>query len=315
MNTTLFEAIKPTVISAVIAMNISLNVLVIAVIVRHPQLREDRTTLFMLSLTLCDLANGCTAMPISAAVCSNATPNARAMIRYLPKVHIMCTAWFTFSSMHSLCWVTVCKLVAITQPLRFEQILSRRRCYVIIASIWFSGAALAASFLHGDTTWQMNTCTVKTNRHLVAMTAIFLITLILGLAAPVVVIVYATARIFCVIVRTHRNITSQVGSIGGEVVQALNMPALTLKSIRSGKNVLIICLAYLILTIPMAVDVFAIVIQKDMYLPSWYGFAAVWILMCNSSVNCILYLVLFRSVRRNATAMISTWVNCIRQCL
>ena len=122
MNTTLFEAVKPAVISAVIAMNISLNALVIAVIVKHIQLREDRTTLFLLALTLSDLANGCTAMPISAAICSNVTPQARTMIRYVAKVQIMCTVWFAFNSMHSLCWVTVCKMIAITQPLRHDHL-------------------------------------------------------------------------------------------------------------------------------------------------------------------------------------------------
>ena len=81
---------KTAVISVVIILNIKLNVIVIAVIVKHPQLREDRTTLFMLSLTISDLANGCTAIPISAAVCSDATPNARNMTRYLPKIMVAC---------------------------------------------------------------------------------------------------------------------------------------------------------------------------------------------------------------------------------
>ena len=57
-----------------------------AVIVKYPQLWEDCTTVFMFSLTLSDLACGCTAMPISAAVCSSATPNVRNMSRYLPKI-------------------------------------------------------------------------------------------------------------------------------------------------------------------------------------------------------------------------------------
>ena len=107
---------------------------------------------------------------------------------------------------------------------------------------------------------------MKKDLHAVAMRAIFLIGLTFGLAVPIVVIVYATARIFCVIVRTHRSITSHVSSIGGDAVPVVHMPALTLKSIRSGKNILLMCLAYLILTIPMAVDVFAIVIQKNMHL-------------------------------------------------
>lgn len=48
---------------------------VITTIVLYLQLREDGMALFMFSLTLCDLANGYTAMPISAAVWSSTTPN------------------------------------------------------------------------------------------------------------------------------------------------------------------------------------------------------------------------------------------------
>ena len=81
-----FDEIKALVISVVIILNITLNVLAIAVIVRYPQLREDRTTLFIFSMTLSDLANGCTAMPISAALCSGATPNVRNMVHYLSKI-------------------------------------------------------------------------------------------------------------------------------------------------------------------------------------------------------------------------------------
>ena len=65
-----FDDIKPFIIVAIIVLNLTLNSLVIAVIVKHQQLREDRTRLFMLSLPLSDLANGCLTMLISAVVCS-----------------------------------------------------------------------------------------------------------------------------------------------------------------------------------------------------------------------------------------------------
>ena len=56
MNVTDFDDMKPVIISAVVVINVILNVLVIAVIARYPQLREDRSALFALSLTLSDLA-------------------------------------------------------------------------------------------------------------------------------------------------------------------------------------------------------------------------------------------------------------------
>ncbi|KAK2182113.1 hypothetical protein NP493_366g02060 [Ridgeia piscesae] len=135
MDASTLDDIKTATISLVIIMNITLNVLLIAVIGRYPQLREDRTTLFMFSLTLSDLANGCTAMPISAAVCSSATPNVRTTSRYLPKTHAFLLTWFCVTSLQSLCCVAMCKMVAITTPLRYEQILTRTRCYYIICAL------------------------------------------------------------------------------------------------------------------------------------------------------------------------------------
>ena len=311
MEQTDFYDIKTVVISAVIVLNITLNSLVIAVIVRHPQLREDRTTLFMLSLTLSDLANGCTAMPISAALCSSATPDVRTMTRFLPSIQEFWSVWSNLVSMHSLCWVTVCKMVAITKPLRYEQILTRKRCYLIICSTWLGGAIFASMLISGSTVWNLDTCMYHLDIEgstYVASALFFGVTV--GILMPVVVIVYATTRIFFVIVRTHLEITTQVNSIGGEVGAVATTPNLTLKSIRSGRNVLLICLAYVILTIPITVSIIASVLGKSNNLPALYTFICVWILMCNSSANSLIYLILFRSVRIKTAAMIS--VFCIK---
>ena len=141
------DDIKTVVISIVIITNITLNVLVVAVIARYPQLREDLMALFMFSLTLSDLANGLTAMPLSAALCSQATTNVRNMTEYLPKIHAAFSPWFGITSMPSLCWMTVYKMVAIMHPLRCEQLLSRRRCYLVICCAWLTGAAVGATLL------------------------------------------------------------------------------------------------------------------------------------------------------------------------
>ena len=204
MNEEYFNHIKPVVISAVIMLNITLNVTVIAVIVKYPQLRQDRTTLFILSLTISDLASGCTAMPISAAVCSDATPNARYMTRYLPKILLVCSVWFNISSMHSLCWVVVCEMFAITHPLRYEQV-PRNRCYIIIASSWLIGAIFAASLLPLSPTFNLDMCIYDFDFS-TEMAAIVVAGLVVGFVLPTIAIVYATAIILRIIVRTHYRI-------------------------------------------------------------------------------------------------------------
>ena len=302
---------KTAVISTVIVVNITLNVIVIAVIVKHPQLREDRTTLFMLSLTISDLANACTAIPISAAVCSDATPNARNMTRYLPKIMMACDMLFRFSSINSLCSVTVYKMIAITKPLRCEQILTRNRCYYIICYNWLIGTVVASALFKFDITFTLDTCMYRFHSTSDIMPTIG-VGMTVGLALPVITMIYATAKIFRAIVRTHRQITSQDNSIGGEIGASGNIASLTLKSIRSGRNVLIMCSVYVILPIPVCVVVIADSIGKLNRLPQWYQFIAVWISVCITSVNSIIYLVLFRSVRSKTVAMFTTLYRTVK---
>ena len=309
-----FDDMKPVIISAVIILNVAFNSLVIAVIVRYPQLREDRTTLFMLSLSLSDLANGCTAMPISAAVCSKATPNVRNLLQYLPHIQAMCSSWFVVNSMHSLCWVTVCKMVAITKPLHYEQTLTQARCYIIIAGIWLFGAFVAVVVTIRTASWELHSCihdVVSSQELPTYVTVLMMCCFIGGLVLPLTVTTYATSRIFCVIVRTHRQIAAQTNSIRGHIDVVGNIPSLTSRSIRSGRNVLIICLADLILTIPAVIRNITIIIWKENDLPDSFKFFAIWALYSNTFVNSLLYLILFRQVRSKVMDMLKA---CYQYC-
>ena len=307
MDTDDFDDIKPVVISAVCILNITLNLFLIAVISRYPQLREDRTMLFILSLTLSDLAEGCTAMPVSATVCSGATPNVRNMLRYLPRINELGFVWFGLNSIHSLCWATVCKMVAITKPLRYEQLFTRTRCYLIILGIWVSGALYAAALSPWIVSWDLDACIYYLPIETLPTYAVvfLLIGFAFGLVAPIALIVYANVRIFVVIVRTHRRIAAQTNSIGGHVPFVANIPSLTSRSIRSGRNVLILCLTYFLLTIPAGVTMIAAIVKGANYdWPASFKFLSVWTVCCNTFLNSLLYVSLFRTVRSKALNMI-----------
>ena len=294
---------KPLTISAIMVMNVIANSIVIAVIAKYPQLREDRSTLFMFSLALSDLANGCTSMPISIALCSRATPNVRNMTGFLPKIHLTFSLWFTACSMHSLCWMTVCKLIAITKPFRYEQLLTRNRCYFIICCTWITGALLAATLAPSVSSWNLDVCTF----HITvspASAGIIVIDLIIAVVLPVVVLVYSSMRIFIVIIRTHRRIAAQVNSIGGEPGTSADVACVTLASIRSGRNVLVVSLSFFLLTIPYIIFMLLFAFKLDVHLPSSYKFVASWVLLSNSSVNSIIYIYLFRDVRHKTAHML-----------
>ena len=291
------SAVKTSVIITVAAFNIVTNVLVIAVIARYPQLRVDRSTLFIFSLTISDLANGCTAMPISAVLCASATDSAGNIL----KMHRFFSRVFPVVSLHSLCWVTVSKMVAITKPLQYEQMLSRKRCYVIIALTWTFCVVMTSLGSRLDATWNRALC-ITTNFIYPSIPPLNVVGLIIGIALPMVATVYASARIFIVIVKTHLSIRVQVNSIGGVDSDASTDHSLTLQSLRSGRNILLICAASLILTLPMII--YALGVVAGIHTPASYQFASVWIVMCNSSANGIIYLTVFRNVRMKLKHML-----------
>ena len=152
---------KPAIIGVEIILTLTVNSLVIAVLMRYPQLREDRTTLFVLSQSLADLANGCIAMPLGAAVCSRATPFILNETKYLPKINVLALWWFRVVSLYSLCWMTMAKVVAIIMPFRSEQIVSRRRCHIIIVMTWIVCFLLATATLKVESAWHTSACTYR----------------------------------------------------------------------------------------------------------------------------------------------------------
>jgi hypothetical protein len=292
--------VKPVVISCVIVLNIVMNSILIALLVKFAELREDCTAWFMLSLSVSDLAAGCTGMPISAALCSRATPTVRNMTQYLPKINLFCMWFFGFVSQHSQSWVALSKMVAILRPLKYEQMFSRNRCYGIIVFNWIVGAALAASRLTLATGFSTNHCafTLKTRKGSEPVSMIF--AFVFSIVLPVLVLVFATARIFIVLVRVHSQFSAQVQSISGG---SAHSGLVTLKAIRSARNILVICFVALALTVPLLV---AAVLHHNMHDEdnvTQFGFYFVWLFHSNSFLNSFLYVVLHRSLRHKLGVM------------
>ena len=306
------DAIKTLVISAVIIVNMILNTLVIAVIARYPQLREDRTALFVFSLLLSDLLAGCTALPISAVACVSATPN-EYNATYLAETQLFFVAWFSFNSVHSLCWLTVTKMVALLHPFRYEQLFSHRRCYVVIVCVWLTGALTAGLSVRTSVPWNSVSCTY--DRPIDSGTSVAITVRFVLVVLPLIAMVYATARIFCVVVRTHYQIAAQVRSIGGQVDAGGNTSSLTLRSVRSGRNVLIVCLGVLVLSVPITILILLGYTGGPIHSVSeTFIFAAVWLAMSNSFVNSLLYLILFRSVRKKTKTLLREMYNWCNVC-
>ena len=155
---------------------------------------------------------------------------------------------------------------------------------------------MAAIVTYYVDSWDFNICIYKINLH-GGNVGLMLVVVIFAILCPVSGLVYSTTRIFRAILRTHRQITAQVVSIGGENDNVAPVESLTMKSIRSGRNVLIVCLALVVLTIPYFVLSIASLLGASDGLPAWYHFGASWMCVSNTFINSLIYLVVFRSVR------------------
>ena len=72
----------------------------------------------------------------------------------------------------------------------------------------------------------------------------------------------------------------------------------TLRAIRSARNVLIICSVSMILTIPLIVFVLMRHTGHGKTITRDFKFVAIWLFSCNTFMNSFLYIVLHRSLRR-----------------
>ena len=290
---------KTAMISSVVVLNVVLNSTVIAVIVKYQQLRDNPTHLFMVSLFGADLVHGMTALPISATLCYIASI-AKDEDNYLVAIQFAGLRWCFFTSLLSLCFVTVSKMVSITRPLHCDRMFTKTRCYVIVASIWVTGAVLVILWSQASMSWSRDLCITRPSQ----VTKLSAITRVIYNASLFVALVAITyLKIVQVIFRTHLDMTSQVHSIGGNTATMATDVSLTLMSIRSGRNVLIICAVTVILTIPGIIYSAGLSIYGGTGLSPSFGFIAIWIAMCNTFVNSLLYLFLFRSVRTQAASM------------
>ena len=310
MNMNEYSYIKTPVICVIIILNVIMNSLVIAVIARYPQLREDRTTLFMFSLSVSDLAAGCTFMPISAALCSRATPEVADMVGLLPKMHAFMMSWLGFNSMYSLCWLTISKAIVILNPFKVERYLTHKRCYFIIAMTWIIGCVLALGNFTMDIPWNTVRCTYgRTDEHSIKVG--YLVHFVMGVALPVSVLVYGTLRIFLVVMRTHRQILALENSVAVGENSIGNTGFVTFHAIRSSRNVVVICVVSLILDTPLLV--FAVLdTLTGTHVPHVFSFVSAWLFQSNTFMNSLLYLVLFKCVQKKVVHMCRAIVVYIR---
>ena len=242
-------------------------------------------------------------MPISAILCSRASHHLLALAPYMAAIQVICLRLFAFVSLHSLSWVTLCKMIAITNPFIYERHLYCGRCYFIIATIWFVGFLVAGAVIPLDTRWYPAICMARTVVDTPQASLIMLLFMI-GITIPVVVIAYATTRIVYVIVRTHQRIAAQAQSIGCDHGSSGHTASVTVQSIRSARNVLIVCASVTVLVTPSIAYGILFSMSGDKDMSHWLQFALMWFASCDTVSHSLLFLFFTPSFRRRTRKML-----------
>ena len=301
--------IKLATVGALTATNLLSNSLVIGVLLRYPQLREDRNALFILAMSVSDMGSGLFNILLSAGLCSSASPFLLRKYSYLPTIIGFSMWWCNFVSMYSLCWLIISKNVAISMPFRSDQLLSRKRCHIINGLTWLVGFCTSAVLLSEDLTWGEGICSFnfptdspfKPYYILLSFFSIFL---------PRALLTWGTVRIIIIVMRTHRQISAQLHSVADNAAATSTSDTVTAKTLRSSINVIVICVVSIVLSTPVAIYIVHLN-TTDYRLASLYGFVCIWMFQLNTVANGVLYLTIFRSVRKKTAAMLRGILKCI----
>ena len=288
--------------------NIAINSLLIVVITRTPTLRDDRTTLFILSLVSSDLAFGVCVMASSAIISSS--PDIR--VDNFVAVFVVVGAWLNVTSLYNLCYVSVCKMVAVVYPLRYLTVVTERRCYVIIVFTWVVCLILAIPLSSIDMTWDSNICFIRRKNvtstdpdYVVAMETIVSV-------LPMATMIYANVRMFCVVVRVTHKVSSEQArfSTGSSslALQQHTLASVMFRSVRSSRNIIVICLAYIVVVV-IAIAYESIVFANQKLDSPNFRFVILWLFFNNTSFSSMLYILLHRSVRKAIKKQFSEWIH------
>ena len=308
MNQTMRQPVQVVAISLSAVANIVLNSLVMVVIARTPTLREDRTTLFMFSLAASDLVFGVCIMITSAVVCSH--PEIR--LDEIMPVLLTIAAWLVLTSVYNMCSVSLCKMLAVVYPLRYLALVTEKRCYFVIVWNWTASFILTAPiYFIIDAMWSEDMCFVRMEKATSANTLVYLfVSQVMGGFLSIVLMVYANVRMFIVVVHARRKVaaeTSPSGQLatatfhygGGNnacVLQQHTLSVLLIRSLKSSKNIIIICSVFVSIMIMQAIVEFTVSLHERQR-PSGTEIVVMWLFFNNSSLNSLLYIVLHRSVR------------------
>ena len=154
------------------------NSTVLLIIYRVRALRSS-SNILIASLAIADLEVGLVMYPVYIALTvTRKWFSAHFVYRLENFLWIQCLVTSTFT----LCAISIDSLIAVTFAIRYKQIITKKRCYRIILSIWITSLLLGCSSLFVEDTGKES--------------VLWIVTLVLTFVIPFAVIIYSYFQIF-----------------------------------------------------------------------------------------------------------------------
>ena len=251
------------------------NLALLIAFVHGETVRSRINNYFVLSLTVADMLIGLTMTPLYICYAVGYEP------QWLAKLEGFLWIVTVTATTHSLSSVSIDRLIAVVYPLRYHQIITEKRCRVVIAFIWTGSLIFGVPRLLLD--------------DFVKLEKLWIACSIATVAIPLLIMSFSYGRIFA-IVRKQSSYMMNSSHASSE----------SLGNRKAAVTIGIIVCLFVITFIPSAVVYFMLLFEdnlcKEYELNDVWLWAAI-ISFCHSSFNPWVYGLRYRELRKDLKAL------------
>ncbi|CAM9737444.1 unnamed protein product [Lampetra fluviatilis] len=290
------------VMSFFIATTILSNLLIISAVAFFRQL-QTRTNTLALSLAVSDLLVGVVIMPLAMV---KAVYKCWFYVQWFCNVQFFCDYWFTTASVLHLSCIAYDRYVAICDPLRYAQRVTRRTLTFMLLFCWIVSAIISTPILLSmsptlakgriEMVGCPNDC-----RFLISVGILFTIGMV-PYFTSVLLIMLMYGRIYQVARSQARKIGTQSHGLPGVASETTSRWTNMKREHNATKTLGSIIAAFIISWLPFYILAIVFTMYQDIFLPYKISF---WIGYMNSTINPILYAVFNKQFRHAFKTMLS----------